>query len=208
MPRPPTATREEGLNETRRRLLQAAAAEFTREGYVGANINHISTAAGFAKGTIYNYFPSKRDLMLALIDDIAAAHVDFIRQQVEPEEEPIRRLTCFFRAGFAFVEQHPTQAPVVINAVYGSDQEFKQRVYQAYEQLFSLLIDGIIKAGIVRGEFKPVDPNVTAALIMTIYLGGSSLFAPDGTIFLDPDRVVNFILEGMRQREPHPEPER
>jgi hypothetical protein len=38
------------LAETRQRLLEAAASEFAREGYTGANINRISQAAGFAKG--------------------------------------------------------------------------------------------------------------------------------------------------------------
>ncbi len=202
MSRPPKAVREEILSETRQRLLAAAAAEFTREGYVGANINRISTAAGFAKGTIYNYFPSKRALMLALIDEIAAVHIDFILQQVKPEEGPPQRLVRFFSAGFAFVEQHPSQAPVVINALYGPDEEFKQRVYQAYAPLFTLLIEDIIGAGVARGNFRPLDPNVTAALVMTIYLGGCSLFKPNGTIFLDPDQVVTFILEGICRRDP------
>ena len=59
MPRPRTAAREQVLAQTRQQLLDAAAVEFTREGYASANINRISKTAGFAKGTIYNYFPSK-----------------------------------------------------------------------------------------------------------------------------------------------------
>ncbi len=205
MPRPSNATRKETLANSRQRLLEAAAAEFTREGYVGANINRISQAAGFAKGTIYNYFPSKQALMLALIDEIAAIHIDFIQQQVEPEEDPSRRLVCFFKAGFTFVDQHPTQAPVIINAVYGPNVEFKERVYQAYESLFSLLIEDIVKAGIAQGDFKAVDPDITGALLMTIYLGSCSLLGPDGTILFDPGQIVSFILGGLHRRETLPD---
>jgi AcrR family transcriptional regulator len=201
MSRPPRAQRKELLTKTRQKLLDAAAVEFMREGYVGANINRISTAAGFAKGTIYNYFPSKRELMLALIDEIGTAHVDYILEQVEPEDEPSQRLVRFFSAGFAFVEQHPTQTPVIINAVYGPDPEFKQQVYQVYDRLFALIIQDIIRAGIARGEFRPMDPDITAALVMTIYLGGCSLYKPNGTILLNPDQVVSFILEGIRRQE-------
>lgn len=68
--------REKVRSESRQRLLQAATVAFAQEGYVGANINRISRAAGFAKGTVYNYFPSKRALMLTLIDTIAEAHID------------------------------------------------------------------------------------------------------------------------------------
>ena len=50
MARHKEAERETIVSETRERLLQAATEEFAREGYVGANINRISRAAGFAKG--------------------------------------------------------------------------------------------------------------------------------------------------------------
>jgi AcrR family transcriptional regulator len=200
MPRLSAAVREQVLNKTRQQLLQAATTEFAREGYVGANINRISRAAGFAKGTIYNYFPSKRALMLALIDEIAAAHTDCILERVEPEEEPAQRLGCFFSAGFAFVERHPGRARVIINAVYGPNDEFKQRVYQAYERLFTLIIEDIVEAGIARGDFGPVDPDLATALLMTIYLGSCSQLDPGGKIWLDPDQVVAFILEGLWRR--------
>jgi AcrR family transcriptional regulator len=201
MPRPRRAEREEILSQTRQQLLKAAAAEFANDGYVGANINRISQAAGFAKGTIYNYFSNKRALMLALIREIAAAHIDFILRQVEPEEEPIRRLERFFSAGFAFVERHPAQAQVIVNIIYGPDDEFKQQAYQAYEPLFNLVIQDIVGAGIARGDFRSVDPDLSTALIMTIYLGSCSQLDPEDKIWLDPHQVVTFILDGLRPRE-------
>ena len=202
MPRPPRAAREEILTNTRQQLLEAAATEFAREGYVGANINRISKAAGFAKGTVYNYFPSKRALMLALIDEIAAAHIDFILRQTGPQDDPIQRMERFFGAGFAFVEHHPPQARVIISVIYGSDEEFKQRAYQAYQSLFTTIIQDIVAEGIARGDFRPVDPDLTAALIMSVYLGSCSQLDTEAKIWLDPERVVAFILDGLRPRKP------
>lgn len=190
--------KEDVLNNTRQQLLEAAAAEFASQGYVGANINRISLTAGFAKGTIYNYFPSKRALMLALIDEIAANHIDFIQSQVEPEADAAGRLQRFFRAGFAFVEQHPTHFPVIINAIYGPNNEFKERVYQAYEELFTMLIEGIVAAGVAQGRFRQVDADLAAALLMTIYLGSCSQLDAAGKIWLDPDQVAAFVLDGLR----------
>ena len=54
MARHKTSERDQVLSDTRRMLLSAAATNVSRAGYAGANINHISEAAGFAKGTIYN----------------------------------------------------------------------------------------------------------------------------------------------------------
>src|SRR5262249_58309924 len=57
---------------TRARLLAAAAAEFARAGFERANVDGISLAAGYAKGTIYNYFPSKEELFLAVVEEASA----------------------------------------------------------------------------------------------------------------------------------------
>jgi AcrR family transcriptional regulator len=198
MARPTKTQRDQTLAETRDRLLQAAAVEFAGEGYVGANINRISTAAGFAKGTIYNYFDSKRALLLALIDEVAAAHVQAVVAHVEPETDSVRRLEQFFRAGFDFVERYPDRARVVINILYGPDQELKAHVYQAYAPLFTLLNDDIISAGIARGDFGPVDPDVATALIMSIYLGSCSQLDASGKIWLNLSQIMPFVLEGLQ----------
>jgi AcrR family transcriptional regulator len=202
MPRPRKDTREEILANTRQQLLKAAANEFAREGYVGANINRISKSAGFAKGTIYNHFPSKRALMLALIEEIATTHTDFVLQQVDLEDGPIQRIERFFNAGFTFVEQHPTQTQVIVNAIYGSDDEFKQQAYQAYDRLFTMIIQDIVEAGVTQGDFRPVDSDLTTALIMAIYLGSCSQLDSEGKIWLDPGQVLTFILDGLRPRVP------
>jgi AcrR family transcriptional regulator len=201
MPRPPKNTREQILNQTRQQLLDAATAEFARQGYVGANINRISQAAGFAKGTVYNHFASKRALMLALIDAIAAAHTDFVLEKVESEKGPAQRLERFFSAGFDFVERQPTQARVIINAVYGPDDGFKERVYQAYDRLLALLFQDVVGAGIEQGDFRPVDPNLTTALLMTIYLGSCSQLDAEGKIWLDAGQVAAFVLQGLCRRD-------
>jgi AcrR family transcriptional regulator len=200
MPRLAVANKEEIQNDTRKKLLDAAANEFAAYGFTGANINRISIAAGFAKGTIYNYFPSKRELMLALIDKIGRDHSNFIIQKVVMVSEPHERIKQFFTAGFAFVEQFPAHSQIAISAVYGFDQEFKVRIYRAYQDLFNLIIDDIVGMGIAQNKFRSNDPDVAAALLMSVYLGGSSLLSPDGSIWFDPEKAADFVMDGFRQR--------
>jgi AcrR family transcriptional regulator len=199
MPRPKKDDREQVLSKTRQLLLDAAAEEFARQGYARANINRISRAAGFAKGTIYNYFPSKRELMLALIEATAETHIDGMLRQVEEEGDPRRRLERFFEAGFAFVSGHLAQARVMINTIYGPDVEFKQHMWEAYQPLFEFLSRDIIAAGIARGLFRPVDPEATGILLMTIYLGTASQVSEEGRIWLDPMQVADFALNALRK---------
>jgi AcrR family transcriptional regulator len=128
MPRPKSVDREQILSSTRARLLDAAGEEFARCGYDRANINRISEAAGFARGTVYNYFSSKAQLMLELILQIAERHGEFITGQVLQEQDPRRRLERFYQAGFEFVAQHPAQARLIAITLNGPQAEFKQQL--------------------------------------------------------------------------------
>jgi AcrR family transcriptional regulator len=200
-PRPKESERASARAQTRQLLLQAAAEEFASEGYVGANINRISRAAGFAKGTIYNYFPSKRALMLALIDETAQTHADFIVAGVQEVDDPSERLTHFFEAGFDFVPSHFAQSRVMVNNIYGPDEEFKTRMFQAYQPLFQFVGKDIVAAGIAEGVFRPIDAESTAVLLMTIYLGTASQVSEGGQAWLDSGQVADFCLNAIASHQ-------
>lgn len=184
-------------SSTRTKLLAAAARAVSRDGYDGANINDISTAAGYARGTIYNYFPSKRDLILALIKDIATRHVAFISRAVLQASDPQERLERFFEAGFAFVSENLAESQVLINTLYGHDRELKQIIYEAYLPLFKLLSVEVIIPGIEAGQFRGVEPTETAGLLMTIYLGTCSQVNEKGRPWLSPQTVSDFTIHAL-----------
>lgn len=198
MPRHKDSDREDIMSETRQLLLRAATEEFAREGYLGANINRISKEAGFAKGTIYNYFSSKRALMLALIDEIAAGHWEFMAHQVRQEENPARRLELFFEAGFAWVSNNLPQGRVLFTTLNGPDEEFKIRMYEAYQPMFQMVGNDILAAGMEQGIFRQVEPVSTAGLIMTIYLGTGSQVNEQGQQWFPPGQVAEFVLKAIQ----------
>ena len=151
MPRHKESERNQVMSETRQRLLDAATAEFAREGYNGANVNRISRAAGFAKGTIYNYFPSKRALMLSLIDRFAASHHQFVAEQVLQEDDPVLRLQRFFQAGAEWIIHNLSRGRVMLTMLNGPDAEFKLQMWQGYQSMHQLLIDDILVPGMEQG---------------------------------------------------------
>jgi AcrR family transcriptional regulator len=205
MPRHKDSERERVLGETRQRLIDAATHEFAREGFTKANVDRISRAAGFGKGTIYNYFDSKRALMAAVIDELSRAHVEFMAAAVQQESDPTRRLQCFFEAGFAFVRDHFAQLQVMINTIYGPDAGFKEYLYAAYQPMFRLVEEEIVAAGMARGAFRPVDPRAMALLIMTIYLGTGSQIDERGRIWQDPGQIADFCWHALRQSQSNAE---
>jgi AcrR family transcriptional regulator len=62
-----TGLRERQKVKRRRDILDAAARLFKRDGFAAASIDEIAANATLSAGTVYNYFPSKGDLLLALV---------------------------------------------------------------------------------------------------------------------------------------------
>lgn len=63
-------------DETRGRLVAAAAEVFNRDGYEGTDSNRLARAAGYAPGTFYKHFRDKREIFLA-------AYAEWVTQEWE-----------------------------------------------------------------------------------------------------------------------------
>src|SRR2546429_10012779 len=63
---PGVTARDDKKQQTRTRLLDAAAKVFAAKGYFGAAVDDIAEAAGLTKGAVYAHFRTKEALYLAL----------------------------------------------------------------------------------------------------------------------------------------------
>src|SRR5262245_8553766 len=67
--------------ERRRRILDGAKKVFAARGYHETNISHICDDLGIARGTLYQYFTSKRDVFAAIIDGLLERLRDVIARE-------------------------------------------------------------------------------------------------------------------------------
>src|SRR5260370_23731914 len=118
-------TTSEAKQATRARLLAAAAHEFGRAGLARANVDAISVAAGYGKGTIYNYFPSKEELFLAVVQEASAQAA---ASGPAPPQAPARERLAATPAGVcAWARQHDAFAPVVVpEGLMGTPRPYPQ----------------------------------------------------------------------------------
>src|ERR1700677_4298898 len=66
---PPTTTQTEKAEETRRRIVGAAAELFAAHGYAATSLSAVIAAARSTKGGFYFHFASKAELGLAVVQD-------------------------------------------------------------------------------------------------------------------------------------------
>ncbi len=189
--------RKQKMAETRERLLNAAVDEFSREGYAGANINNVTRAAGVATGTIYNYFPGKQELMLAVLSEFGAEHCEYISEKIRQETDLRRRMEILIDVCFEFVKEHPTHAKVLFSMMQGTNMLFKENLSRIYQPMFQMITSEILIPGMEQGIFRASDPVNTTAMIMIFYLGVGSTVNENGETPIDLKEVAAFVLRAL-----------
>ena len=67
-------------DERRDQILDCALEVFASKGFHDTSIANICARAGIARGTLYQYFKDKRDVLAALVDRIVSRIIDAVRQ--------------------------------------------------------------------------------------------------------------------------------
>ena len=87
----------------RRQLLGAAQQVFVSQGYHAAAMDEIADRAGISKPVLYQHFPSKLELYLALLDESVDALIDTVRAALSSTTDNKQRVAATFGAYFGFV---------------------------------------------------------------------------------------------------------
>jgi AcrR family transcriptional regulator len=149
---------------TRARLLAAAAHEFGRAGLERANVDAISVAAGYGKGTVYNYFSSKEELFLAVVQEASAQAT---AMSTAPAGADARERISALLAGFCgWAAENEAFARVLVRECLMGTPGLYPRVIRAEDPLVGEL-EAIIRDGAARGELRSDIPPGLLALAVS-----------------------------------------
>lgn len=146
---------------TREKLLEAAALEFARVGLDRANVDRISVGAGYAKGTIYNYFSSKEDLFSAVVE--RASREAMASVPAGPADSPRDLLVATVAAFCDWVRRHDAFARVLVRECLMGTPSLYPHVIKAEAPLVNQLESILTEASGV-GELRNDVPSELLAL--------------------------------------------
>src|SRR5437762_12509543 len=98
------------LSVQRGRLLEAAAAEFSRTGYAEASAEAISREAGMSKATFYEHFANKEEAILALFDQATEVVLGRMAQATSSSPDLQERVRARLHAFVQALADHPAAA--------------------------------------------------------------------------------------------------
>ncbi len=97
--------------ERRAQLLESALGVFVAQGYHAAAMDDIAERAGVSKPVLYQHFPGKLDLYLALLDVSCDAIIDNCRRALESTQDNKQRVAAAIDVFYEYVAQRDRRLP-------------------------------------------------------------------------------------------------
>jgi len=192
--------------DKRSRILAAAQEVFAEQSFDAARMEEVARRARVGKGTLYNYYESKEDLLIHAVIASMEAVRERVEAAVDPNpEEPIRSVEDVLR--MLIVEALPglTRRPYSLEeqawGAIARDPEARQRLVEARRAFYRERergLERLIEAGARAGQFRSdVDPAEMSLLLQAVFEGllrRARLDEPR----VDPARAFGALLQLLR----------
>jgi AcrR family transcriptional regulator len=182
------------------RLVRAAAALLERSNGDGFTVQDVADEAGQSLRTLYHYFESKDDLLLAVFEEAMGTYARMIRTAIAGLEDPLERLAGAIIAAARMpevsnpgVDRGLARFRLKLGEV---DPNLVARAQEPVASLFRNLVEEASKAGAIRD----CDPEEATYLIMALnsaYIIGQTLGNNSGLRRPTVLGLTSFCLEGL-----------
>ena len=185
-------------------ILKAALNVFVKKGYDAATIPEIAKSSGLAAGTLYIYYPSKRDLLITVIESLMVTPiVGIFKNQVNRDFPTTLKEAVTNR--MAFLQGESLHNLLALMGEIQRDAELRTMFAEKLIRPFLGHMENIYRAHVDSGEFRKLEPGIIVRLIGSMILGMSLLEMTEGeTSPLSRisqeklgEEIMNFILFGL-----------
>lgn len=209
-----TTQRQRRKEERPQELLDAALALFVEKGFAATRSEEVAARAGVSKGTLYLYFPSKEELLKAVIREQVSMEIMAGAQLAQDFEGSSAELLREVLGGW-WSRLYDSPASAVFKLVFTEVRNFPE-IAQFYSQEVARrgeqIIGGIVQRGVDSGEFRPIDvPSAVLSLVfpmVMLCLHKHSLGACVPLHAVEPHRFIrehiNLMLTGLLEPAARP----
>ncbi len=152
--------REEKNQQTRRRIMDGALAEFSKQGYGASSINTICAAQDISKGIVYHYFETKDALFLACVAECFQRLTEYIRANMIEQGDTGFCLEEYFAIRTRFFRSYPVYQRIFCEAVVSPPEHLRAEIQTCKQdfdalniQILEQLLDPLaLRSGVSKQE--------------------------------------------------------
>ena len=190
--------------ERKDQIMNAAEEVFSQKGFSDARMDDIAEETGLSKGTLYLYYKSKNDLIIAILDRI------FQREFRTFENLDLASMSAT-DAIWTFAETTSNDVKMMMHLLpityefmgLAFRNKFVQKAFKAYFNRYMDILVPIIQHGIDTGEFRTADPKEIALAMGAVMEGTLLLWVYDNSL-VEPEKHIRsgmkLLLEGVQAK--------
>lgn len=198
--------RKETITKKRQQqILDAALQVFSEKGFAEASTAEIARVAGVAQGTIFHYYPTKRELLVSLLSTyVVEPAVELLRQPPESDDAPFLISVIERQLSFAF--ENADTYWLLFTEVH-RDPELRRQYFERALLPALNLFERYLKERVVSGVFRHLNADVTVHAVVAMIMGFMVFYrleGKDGFSQSVPRRelateLVDLILKGIQK---------
>lgn len=189
-------------DERKSQILNAAEDVFTQKGFEEARMDDIAEETGLSKGTLYLYFKSKDDLIIAILDRMFQREfrqLENLDQETTSATKAIWKITDLLTKEILGLLR---LVPIVYQFLaLAFRNKYVQKALKKYINRYLDILVPIIQRGIDSGEFRQVDAREVAIAMGAMMEGTLLLWVYDKSI-VEPEYHIHsgmkLLLEGVQ----------
>lgn len=199
--KPVGGRREQNKRSKRQRLLTESLRLFREKGFEQTTVAEITSAAGVAKGTFFNYFPTKEEVLLALGENMLGKLDMVDAKDLFGHDTARGKVKVLFQALAAGLDaDRDLVREMVYRGLRLPDLVGRERARLDFRSTLTLLLDQGKRRGEIRAD---VDSVFIADTLYTLYFQQVVTWCTgefDMPLAPRLERVVDLLFEGIRQR--------
>jgi AcrR family transcriptional regulator len=195
-----------------RRIAQAALDAFADRGFNATTTSEIARQAGVAEGTIFRYYPTKKDLLISVVAPVAAQVLaPVLRRNLEAiltarHATPESLMRAIVADRLALVRDHPSIMRVLAQEVPINPELRNQFRAAIFDHLFPLALAAIARfqrAGQIAADLAPATIARIIGSTFAGYVVARVFLAPDGPWddAREVDDMVRVLMRGLTPPE-------
>ena len=193
---------QEKQDQRKEQILKAALSVIVEKGYERSRMDDIVQSSKLSKGAIYWYFKSKKEVYLSLVDHWVKNYNSGFIENLEKHSTASAQLKGLFDYFMKQFDKDPAAFKILVEfwSLSGRDSDFNDKLQKVYSEFLKYIVT-IIEKGVNAGEFKKVDPQITALSILINIEGLNwfTLFNKSGVEAHEYIHTISeFILAGVK----------
>jgi len=176
--------------ERKDQIIKAAEEVFTQKGFSDARMDDIAGETGLSKGTLYLYFKSKDELIIAILDRIFQREFKTLENADYSTMSAEQAINMFVETVSKDIKIMLRLMPIAYEFLaLAFRNKLVQEALKMYLNLYMDILTPIIQKGIDDGEFRQVDAKEVAIAAGAVMEGTILLWVYDRSL-VEPERHI------------------